>query len=360
MRSNAPYSEPINWHDIFLRIDADGDGLILRSELRQYLLRKPISEVPLSAGLVDNLLARVDYNDDGYINLQEFYALVNVPQDAQVRSAVRRALVQAGLSMTPRSQKAHADRIYLEAYSCCPPPLTIPAFVIAQICVYIYYANKMGSAGPYSPVPFDSEIIYDPKRRIEAWRFVSYMFLHAGYVHLLSNCFMALVVGLPLEAVHKWWRLLLLYLAGVIAGSLASSIADPQSYLVGASGGVYALIAAHLANVILNWSEMPFNWVRLLVLLVLMITDVTVFFYNAYYGVDNKVSYSAHLAGFVSGLLVGMMVLRNLRKLLWEIILKWVGFVIYIGLFTAAVIVHIFFYKEVGMYPPDAYKNDIN
>lgn len=39
---------------------------------------------------------------------------------------------------------------------------------------------------------------------------------------------MALIVGLPLEMVHKWWRLFLLYMAGVIAGSLASSIADPK------------------------------------------------------------------------------------------------------------------------------------
>lgn len=47
------------------------------------------------------------------------------------------------------------------------------------------------------------------------------------YVHLLSNVLVALVVGIPLEMVHKGWRLLLLYVAGVVAGSLAASMFDP-------------------------------------------------------------------------------------------------------------------------------------
>ena len=52
----------------------------MRTELRHYLLRRPLSELPLTKDLVDNLLARVDYNNDGYINLQEFYALVSCYQ----------------------------------------------------------------------------------------------------------------------------------------------------------------------------------------------------------------------------------------------------------------------------------------
>lgn len=36
-----------------------------------------------------------------------------------------------------------------------------------------------------------------------------------------------------------------------ILGSLGTSVFDGNVYLVGASGGVYALLAAHLANVML-------------------------------------------------------------------------------------------------------------
>ena len=91
------------------------------------------------------------------------------------------------------------------------------------------------------------------------------------------------MLGVPLEMVHRWWRILLIYLSGVLLGSLAVSITDPLVYLVGASGGVYALIAAHLANVISNWSEMDFAPLRLFTFLVVAATDIGVAIYYRYY-----------------------------------------------------------------------------
>jgi rhomboid-related protein 1/2/3 len=70
-------------------------------------------------------------------------------------------------------------------------------------------------------------------------------------MHVASNLFMQLFLGILLEMVHKWWRVLIVYCAGVIAGSLATSISDPKVFLAGASGGVYALITAHMATVIM-------------------------------------------------------------------------------------------------------------
>ncbi len=40
-------------------------------------------------------------------------------------------------------------------------------------------------------------------------------------------------------------------LSYTISGSLGMSVFDMNGYLVGASGGVYALLAAHLANILL-------------------------------------------------------------------------------------------------------------
>ena len=44
-------------------------------------------------------------------------------------------------------------------------------------------------------------------------------------------------------------------MAGVLLGSLATTCLSPDSLLCGASAGVYALIAAHLATLINNWEE---------------------------------------------------------------------------------------------------------
>lgn len=67
----------------------------------------------------------------------------------------------------------------------------------------------------------------------------------------MVNIMVQILLGIPLEMVHRWWRVLLVYLAGVIAGSLATSLSDPYVYLAGASGGVYALITAHIATIIM-------------------------------------------------------------------------------------------------------------
>ena len=53
-----------------------------------------------------------------------------------------------------------------------------------------------------------------------------------------------------------------LYILGAISGALLVQACDPMVYLGGASGAAYALLSAHGSDLIINWSEMEFNWVR--------------------------------------------------------------------------------------------------
>lgn len=68
---------------------------------------------------------------------------------------------------------------------------------------------------------------------------------------MIVNLAVQILLGIPLEMVHQWWRVLVVYFAGVLAGSLGTSIADPTVKLAGASGGVYSLITAHVASIIM-------------------------------------------------------------------------------------------------------------
>jgi rhomboid-related protein 1/2/3 len=86
---------------------------------------------------------------------------------------------------------------------------------------------------------------------------------------LTFNLLVQLVVGLPLEMVHGSMRIGTIYVAGVLAGSLGTSVFDSHVYLVGASGGVYALLAAHLANVLINYHNMQLGALRLLGVIVI-------------------------------------------------------------------------------------------
>ena len=89
--------------------------------------------------------------------------------------------------------------------------------------------------------PAATLFIYNPYRRQEAWRFITYMFVHVGVMHIMMNLIIQIFLGVALELVHHWWRVALVYLAGVLAGSMGTSIVNPNIYLAGASGGVYAL-----------------------------------------------------------------------------------------------------------------------
>ena len=55
----------------------------------------------------------------------------------------------------------------------------------------------------YGPVPYCSHLIYNPSRRVEAWRYVSYSLVHSGLFHVTFNILIQLVLGIPLEMVHR-------------------------------------------------------------------------------------------------------------------------------------------------------------
>lgn len=231
---------------------------------------------------------------------------------------------------------------YIDHYNCRPPPLFLILISIVEIAVFVYYCLYMEEFSATGPIPFNSRLIYNPRRRQEIWRYFTYALIHAGFYHVLFNVVVQLALGIPLELIHKGWRVAIVYISGIVSGSLAASISDPTSYLAGASGGVYALISAHLANVVINWKEMEFAVFRLLGLIIFALTDVGVAVYERYGGKKNRTSYAAHIAGAIAGLMVGIVTLRNLKKSRWEIILGYIAVGTYIAVLTVIVLFNIF------------------
>ncbi|KPJ08771.1 Rhomboid-related protein 3 [Papilio machaon] len=270
-------------------------------------------------------------------------------------------------------------KYYQERYTCCPPPLFIICVTLLELGVFAWYAwGAGGVAAAAGPVPVDSPLVYRPDRRRELWRFLTYSVVHAGWLHLAFNLLVQLAVGLPLEMVHGGVRCGAVYLAGVLGGSLAASVLDPDVCLAGASGGVYALLAAHLANALLNFHTMRYGAVRLVAALAVascdvgfavharytkilffrleLITESNIMkscyallnFHTMRYGAVRlvaalavascdvgfavharytkeapPVSYAAHVAGALAGLTLGLLVLKHAQQRLWERMLWW-------------------------------------
>lgn len=241
-------------------------------------------------------------------------------------------------------------KYYADHYTCCPPPLFILFITLLELGFFTYYTVATGEMNPAGPVPIDSVFIYRPDKREEIWRFFFYMVLHAGWLHLLFNLLVQVLVGLPLEMVHGSLRIGTVYMAGVLAGSLGTSVFDMDVYLVGASGGVYALLAAHLANVLLNYNNMEFGIVRLIGIFVVASADVGFAIYDRYASeaTGPPVSYVAHLTGALAGLTIGLLVLKNFEQKLHEQLIWWVA----LGVYAACTIFAVLFNLFTPSFPP--------
>ena len=92
----------------------------------------------------------------------------------------------------------------------------------------------------FDPVP--AQLVFKP------WSLVSYIFLHSGFFHLLSNMLWLFFIGQILEDMTGKRHIWPLFLGGGIAGALLLMLiwivsgSDRSVLLVGASGGVTAVI----------------------------------------------------------------------------------------------------------------------
>ena len=119
---------------------------------------------------------------------------------------------------------------------------------------------------------------------------------------------------------------MIVYFSGVLSGSLGTSLSDSRTYIAGASGGCYALIAAHLATLTLNWKEdsavkikkvihSPLTRiVRIIFILFLTVHDIAQAIYTTMIlGQESRTGYMGHFCGALAGLLVGIFILDNRR-----------------------------------------------
>ncbi len=81
---------------------------------------------------------------------------------------------------------------------------------------------------------------------------VTHMFLHGGLLHLGANMIALYSFGRVVENVAGVRRLIIVYTLGGIVGGLLQVFLTPTILLVGASGGVFAVV---LAFCWMNWSE---------------------------------------------------------------------------------------------------------
>jgi membrane associated rhomboid family serine protease len=143
---------------------------------------------------------------------------------------------------------------------------------------------------------------------------VSALFLHANLWHLIGNVLFLLIFGVPAERALGSWRLLAVFLVGGALANLAAALLmdSPGRAIIGASGGISALVGAYLVlfpkarlGVVLPlglWLEFIRAPAALLIGLWALLQLIFSFVGPSF----GAVAWWAHLAGFLIGAIMAL------------------------------------------------------
>lgn len=137
----------------------------------------------------------------------------------------------------------------------------------------------------------------------EYYRFLSCMFLHGGWLHLISNSIYLYYFGIRTERLLGTARFLLLYLCSGICGSLCSLSLGASGLSIGASGAIYGLLGAML--LLTKKRGAIYTGMSYTTMLLLAISAICLGFFEP--NVDNF----AHIGGFLGGILIFGLFLRQ-------------------------------------------------
>jgi len=131
------------------------------------------------------------------------------------------------------------------------------------------------------------------------WRFITPIFLHAGFVHIALNMLAQLTAAAEIEREMGSAGFFILYFtAGIFGNVLGGNFSLVGVPSVGASGAIFGTIAVTWVDLFAHWKLLYKPATRLFWMLAELIIGVAIG-YIPY--VDNF----AHLGGFLMGLLVG-------------------------------------------------------
>jgi membrane associated rhomboid family serine protease len=174
-------------------------------------------------------------------------------------------------------------------------------YAIIGICVAAYIAELVGGGtgafdgggkiiregGLFGPAVADGE----------PYRIVTSAFLHAGLLHLGLNMFALYILGTLLEPAIGTARFIGIYAVSILGGSFGALLLDPNELTVGASGGIFGLMAAAFLIARSRGLDELASQVGFFVILNLVFT----------FSIPN-ISIGGHLGGLIGGALAALLI----------------------------------------------------
>jgi membrane associated rhomboid family serine protease len=204
------------------------------------------------------------------------------------------------------------DRDYMRqpAYSGPRLSLTVTLLIINAVVFLIQLAASQSLRGPQIEGTFQGTyfaLSLDGLMHGYLWQFLTFQFMHGGWMHLLFNCLAIFFFGRVVETMLGRRRFLTLYLVSGVLGGVVQMLFElipPQHFdtpLVGASAGAVGLVAAFA---VLNWEE---RFTLLIYFIPVTMRGRTLFWVSVAMAVigmlipHSGIANAAHLGGILTG-----------------------------------------------------------
>ncbi|XP_072957435.1 RHOMBOID-like protein 2 [Typha angustifolia] len=254
----------------------------------------------------------------------------------------------------------------------------IPLFVLANVIVFVVamYVNNCPDHHPsgsckarflrrFSFEPYHDNPLLGPSASTllkmgalkwdkvvhghQGWRLVTCIWSHAGLIHLAVNMISLVVIGIRLEQQFGFVRVGIIYLLSGFGGSILSALFMRNGISVGASGALFGLLGALLSELLTNWTIYTNRASALFTLVIIVAVNLAV-------GILPFVDNFAHIGGFLTGFLLGFVLLmqphfkwlerRNLppssqpksKYLAYQYVLLVVGLLLFVAGFAVGLI----------------------
>jgi membrane associated rhomboid family serine protease len=192
---------------------------------------------------------------------------------------------------------------------------TVPVVTYALIAVNVLFFLVELSAGEdfirqWSVIP--RELLANPVG--EFITIFTAMFMHGGWLHLLSNMLYLWIFGDNVEDRLGHAKFLLFYVLCGIAATYAQALVNPGSNIpnLGASGAIAGVLGAYLimfpggrVSVMMGRGIIPMP--AIIVIGFWALLQIFSSFGSVGQGDTGGVAYMAHVGGFVAGLILGML-----------------------------------------------------
>lgn len=190
-------------------------------------------------------------------------------------------------------------------------PLITSVLLLINVAIWLYTESIGSSTDPQTLLRLGA--IYAPLilNEGEYLRLLQSMFLHIGMIHLFHNMIGLYIFGYRLERYLSRWQFVVVYIGSGLVGSVVSVGLDVflgrAVIAAGASGAVYGLMGAMV--VVTRMIKRPIDGVSTYIVWIMFTLGIV-------HSITTPgISLSAHLGGFVGGLLLTTIVLNSSKRI---------------------------------------------